>query len=156
VGPAQPVGPPLDDLGKRMDADTAGEANSEAQHQERKAALIEKFRSARGYFDPIWDDILDMDLDFFEQYQQFSSVPWKSGAIDGKTKELIAIALCASVTHLYEPGIRVHIRQALNKGATKQEIMEVFELVAVLGVHSLTIGLPMLVEELAAAEQPER
>ena len=40
-------------------------------------------------------------------------------------------------------------------GATKDEIMEVFQLVAVLGVHSLTVGLPIFVEELKRAEQGE-
>lgn len=125
-------------------------------HAERKAALIEEFRAHRGYFDPIWDEILDLDLDFFEQYQRFSSVPWQKGALDPKTKELIALALSASVNHLYEPGIRVHAKQAINFGATKEELMEVFELTAVLGVHSLTIGLPILIDQLAQAEAEGR
>lgn len=118
----------------------------------RKQALIEQFRANRGYFDPIWDDIIELDLEFFEEYERFSSTPWKHGALEPKMKELIALALAASVTHLYEPGIRVHARQAIRFGATREELMEVFELVAILGVHSLTVGLPLLVDELAKAE----
>jgi alkylhydroperoxidase/carboxymuconolactone decarboxylase family protein YurZ len=56
---------------------------------------------------------------------------------------------------MYMPGVRAHIRQALEFGATRQEIMEVFQLVSVLGVHSLTVGLPIFVEELKRAEAAE-
>ena len=127
--------------------------------EERKERLKEAFRTSRGYFDEVWDEIIGLDLDFFEQYERFSSVPWHHGALDPKTKELIAIGLNASVTHMYMPGVRAHIRQALKVGATRQEIMEVFQLVSVLGVHSLTVGLPIFVEELkraAAAEGGDR
>ena len=34
---------------------------------------------------------------------------------------------------------------------TKEEIMEVFELVSVLGIHTCTVGVPILVEELRNA-----
>ena len=123
--------------------------------EERKERLKEAFRTSRGYFDEVWDEIIGLDLDFFEQYERFSSVPWHHGALDPKTKELIAIGLNASVTHMYMPGVRAHIRQALKFGATRQEIMEVFQLVSVLGVHSLTVGLPIFVEELKRAEAAE-
>ena len=34
-------------------------------------------------------------------------------------------------------------------GATRDEIMEVLELVSVLGMHTITTGVPVLIEELA-------
>jgi alkylhydroperoxidase/carboxymuconolactone decarboxylase family protein YurZ len=64
-----------------------------------------------------------------------------------KIKELIYIAIDASTTHLYAPGLRQHIRNALKYGATVEEIMEVFELVSVLGIHTCTMGVPILMEE---------
>ena len=129
--------------------------NDEAATAERKEKLKDAFRASRGYFDEVWDEIIGMDLDFFEEYERFSSVPWHHGALDAKTKELIAIGLNASVTHMYMPGVRAHIRQAIKFGATKDEIMEVFQLVSVLGVHSLTVGLPIFLEELKRAEASE-
>jgi alkylhydroperoxidase/carboxymuconolactone decarboxylase family protein YurZ len=45
----------------------------------------------------------------------------------------------------------VHIRNAIRLGATRQEIMEVLELTRVLGIHSTTHGVPILLEELEAA-----
>jgi alkylhydroperoxidase/carboxymuconolactone decarboxylase family protein YurZ len=130
-------------------------STDDAAVAERKERLKDAFRASRGYFDEVWDEIIGLDLDFFEEYERFSSVPWHHGALDAKTKELIAIGLNASVTHMYMPGVRAHIRQALKFGATKDEIMEVFQLVAVLGVHSLTVGLPIFVEELKRADETE-
>ena len=130
-------------------------STDDAAIAERKERLKDAFRASRGYFDEVWDEIIGLDLDFFEEYERFSSVPWHHGALDAKTKELIAIGLNASVTHMYMPGVRAHIRQALKFGATKDEIMEVFQLVAVLGVHSLTVGLPIFVEELKRADGAE-
>ena len=130
-------------------------STDDAAVAERKERLKDAFRASRGYFDEVWDEIIGLDLDFFEEYERFSSVPWHHGTLDAKTKELIAIGLNASVTHMYMPGVRAHIRQALKFGATKDEIMEVFQLVAVLGVHSLTVGLPIFVEELKRADAAE-
>jgi alkylhydroperoxidase/carboxymuconolactone decarboxylase family protein YurZ len=72
--------------------------------------------------------------------------------LDAKTIEFIAIAVDASCTHLYAPGVRRHIRQALALGATKDEITAVLQLVSVLGIHTLSVGAPILLEELAAQE----
>jgi hypothetical protein len=84
----------------------------------------------------------------------FSSVPWRSGPLDPKIKEFVYIAVDAAATHLYVPGIRQHIKLALSHGATAEEIMEVLELTATLGIHACNIGVPILLEELEAAGQP--
>lgn len=119
---------------------------------ERQQELKDDFVEARGYWNPFWDGLLSLDPDFFEAYLAFSSVPWKTGTLDPKVKELIYIAIDASTTHLYEPGLRQHIRNAIKHGATKQEVMEVLELVSVLGIHACTLGVPVLLEEFEAAE----
>jgi len=116
---------------------------------ERQKQLKEKFITERGYWsERLWDVVLRLDPDFFEAYLNFSAVPWKKGVLPPKIKELIYTAIDASTTHLYEPGLRQHISNALKYGATKEEIMEVFELVSVLGIHTCTMGVPILVEEL--------
>jgi alkylhydroperoxidase/carboxymuconolactone decarboxylase family protein YurZ len=58
----------------------------------------------------------------------------------------------AAATHLYEPGTRIHMENALKLGATPEEIMEVLALVSVLGVHTIAMGLPVLLDELKKAE----
>ncbi|MOA34118.1 hypothetical protein D3C78_1554690 [compost metagenome] len=64
-----------------------------------------------------------------------------------KTIELISIAVDASCTHLYAPGVRRHIRKALELGASIEEVLAVLQLTSVLGIHSMAVGAPMLIEE---------
>lgn len=120
---------------------------SEGELTERQRELREAFVSERGYWAPFWSGLLETDPDFFEAYLNFSAVPWRGGALEPKVKELIYTAIDASTTHLYEPGLRQHIRNALGYGATKTEIMEVLELTSVLGIHTCTLGVPVLIEE---------
>ncbi|GAA3551720.1 hypothetical protein GCM10022222_39130 [Amycolatopsis ultiminotia] len=119
----------------------------------RQNELREAFVKERGYWNTFWEGLLGLDPEFFEAYLNFSAVPWRKGVLEPKTKELIYTAIDASTTHLYEPGLRQHIRNALGYGATKEEIMEVLELTSVLGIHTCTLGVPVLMEELAAHEQ---
>jgi alkylhydroperoxidase/carboxymuconolactone decarboxylase family protein YurZ len=115
----------------------------------RQKYLKGKFMEERGYWDEkLLGQLLRLDPDFFEAYWNFSAVPWRKGALSPKVKEFIYIAIDASTTHLFGPGLRLHIRNALKYGATKEEIMEVLECVSVLGIHTCTLGVPILVEEM--------
>jgi alkylhydroperoxidase/carboxymuconolactone decarboxylase family protein YurZ len=117
----------------------------------RQLALKEQFTTARGYWSPVWDHVLALDADFFEAYMDLSSVPWRTGPLPPKVKEFIYIAIDASTTHLYNAGTRIHMQNALKHGATKEEIMEVLQLVSALGIHTCTTGVPILVDELRKA-----
>ncbi len=121
---------------------------------ERQQQLKAQFERERGYWSPLWDGMLRLDADYFEAYLNFSAVPWRKGPLEPKFKELIYIAIDSSTTHLYAPGLRIHIQNALKYGATKEEIMEVFELTSVLGIHTCTEGVPVLLDELAKAGRP--
>jgi alkylhydroperoxidase/carboxymuconolactone decarboxylase family protein YurZ len=113
--------------------------------------LRERFVETRGYWNPFWDGLLTLDREFFEAYLEFSSVPWRTGPLTPKVKELIYVAIDASTTHLYEPGLRQHIRNAIGHGATQEEIMEVLELTSVLGIHTCILGVPILMQELESS-----
>ena len=131
-----------------MNAETRD--NQVARKQHLKATFVKN----RGYWDDFWNGLLEMAPDFFEAYLKFSSIPWTPGVLEPKVKEFIYIAIDASTTHLYEPGLRIHIQNALKYGATKEEIMEVYQLTSVLGMHTCTLGVPVLMDELAKAGQP--
>jgi alkylhydroperoxidase/carboxymuconolactone decarboxylase family protein YurZ len=121
---------------------------------DRQNQLKKQFTEERGYWiEDVWGAILKMDPDFFEAYLNFSATPWRKGVLSPKVKELIYIAVDAAATHLFMPGTRQHIQNALNYGASKEEIMEVLELVSVVGIHACTLGVPILVEELLKMEE---
>jgi alkylhydroperoxidase/carboxymuconolactone decarboxylase family protein YurZ len=122
--------------------DRAGPPPLDARRRQLKA----DFEANRGYWHPFWDGLLELDPDFFEAYLDFSSVPWKHGVLEPKVKELIYTAFDVSATHLYQPGLKLHIRNALAHGATPGEIMEVFELASIIGIHTIHMSLPILLE----------
>ena len=121
---------------------------------QRRKELRDEFIDTRGFWSPVWEGILETDPEFFASYLEFSSVPWRSGPLEPKVKEFVHIAVDSAATHLFVPGIREHIKQALAHGATGAEIMEVIELTSTLGIHAANIGVPILVEELEASGQP--
>ncbi len=74
-------------------------------------------------------------------------MPWQHGTLAPRIRELIYVAIDAATTHLYLPGLRTHIRNALGHGATLAKIMEVLQLTSVLGIHTITEGGPVLLDE---------
>jgi alkylhydroperoxidase/carboxymuconolactone decarboxylase family protein YurZ len=55
---------------------------------------------------------------------------------------------------MFEPGLAIHIRQALQKGATRKEILEVFQLAALTGLEGYILGAEALFSEGSAGEGP--
>ena len=102
----------------------------------------------KGDWNPLWDQFRELDPDFLEAYLAFRSVPQSRGPLPQKYKELILIAINAATTHLYGPGVRRHIQNALDAGASRDEILETIQLTTVMGIHSCNLAIPILLEEL--------
>jgi alkylhydroperoxidase/carboxymuconolactone decarboxylase family protein YurZ len=120
---------------------------------ERRSRLKEQFTEARGYWHPFWDGLLELDPELFEAYTNFSAVPWRTGVLEPWVKELVYCAFDAAATHLYVPGLKVHMHNALRLGATPEQVMEVLEIVSVIGIHAAMEAAPVLLEEAAAAHR---
>jgi alkylhydroperoxidase/carboxymuconolactone decarboxylase family protein YurZ len=69
-----------------------------------------------GGFNPAWEAMEKLDPAFLESFLAMGMQPRLKGVLDAKTWELIAIAVDASCTHLYAPGVRRHIKGALDAG----------------------------------------
>jgi hypothetical protein len=107
----------------------------------------------RGYSHPSWDGLLELDPELFAACLDFSSVPWRTGVLEPKINELtFYCAFDAAATHLYLPGLKQRMRNALRYGASAEEIMEVLEIVSVIGIHAATVAAPMLEKALAQAQ----
>lgn len=104
------------------------------------------FTRQRGYWNPTWDEMLELTPELFEAYTAFSSHPWLHGTLTPKMREFIYIAFDTSSTHLYRVGLKLHIENALGYGATPQEILEIMEIASVIGMHTVTSGAPILRE----------
>lgn len=121
----------------------------------RRAKLARPLRQATGNWNPDWEPFAKIDPDWTEKVIAMAITPAVSGALDTKTIELIGIALDASCTNLYAPGVRRHIQRALKAGATKDEITAVLQLASLQGLHTMCVGAPILLEELHAREQSD-
>jgi alkylhydroperoxidase/carboxymuconolactone decarboxylase family protein YurZ len=81
------------------------------------------------------------------------------GSLKDSTKELICLAVHASASLLNEAAVQIHVRKALDAGASQQEIVEVLAAIAPLGQHSFGFAVPLLLSELekagAKADLPE-
>ena len=110
---------------------------------------------AVGEWNPNWEPFYKLDPAWTEKFMTMGLAPMLSGVLDAKTVEFIAIAVDASCTHMYGPGVRRHIRKALELGATQAEISAVLQLTSVLGIHSMSLGAPILLEELAARQSAD-
>ena len=113
----------------------------------RPEDLRERYVAQVGTWDESLDGLLELDPEFFAVYAGLAAAPWREGGhLEPKIKELIMLAVDAAATHLHEPGIRLHIRRALDYGATEAELLEVLELTSTMGIHSVTVGVPVLLE----------
>lgn len=114
------------------------------------ATPISDAARAGGGWNKAWDQAAAFDAEWMEKFLDMGTHSVRKGIIDPKTYEFLAIAVDASCTHMYSPGVKRHIAKALDLGATPEEIMAVLQLVAVLGIHSVALGTPHLVDEMNA------
>ena len=117
-------------------------------------SLKAEFTRVRGYWHEFWNDMLELDPEMFEAYLEFSSVPWRTGPLSPAEKELIYISYDIAATHLYVPGTKLHIRNALDHGATPEQVLEVMEIASMIGIHAVTTAVPILAAELKARSVP--
>lgn len=125
----------------------------------RPSRPVASRKRASGNWNPDWEPFAKLDPAWTEKAIALAIAPAVAGALDAKTIELVGVALDASCTHMYAPGVRRHIQRALKAGATKEEITAVLQLASMQGIHSMCLGAPILLEELDAhaqsKDQPE-
>jgi alkylhydroperoxidase/carboxymuconolactone decarboxylase family protein YurZ len=103
---------------------------------------------AIGQWNAAWDPFYQLDPVWTDEFMATGAGIYGSGMMPPKELELLSIALDASFTHMYAPGVRRHIQGALKAGATMEEIMEVLKLCVVQGIQACDLGVPILAEEL--------
>ncbi|MGB7948834.1 MAG: carboxymuconolactone decarboxylase family protein [Candidatus Binatia bacterium] len=101
-----------------------------------------------GQWNTAWDPFFDLDPVWTDQFFATAVGIYQGGVMSAKDLELLSIAFDASITHMYAPGTRRHIKGALNAGAAMEEIMEVLKLCTAAGAEALHLAVPILAEEL--------
>ncbi len=114
---------------------------------ETKADFIAK----RGFWNPAREVLARVLPRYFTALNDVSTRSWTYGSLDPKERELVCIGINCTVTHCYEPGLRLHIRNAIRRGASQDEILHVLQLAAVLGLEGFILG----AQALFSGDQPE-
>lgn len=104
---------------------------------------------AMGQWNAAWDPFFQLDPTWTDQFMATGAALYGSNVFTPKEMELLSIAFDASFTHMYAPGTRRHIHNALAAGATPEEIMEVLKICVAQGVQACNLGVGILAEELA-------
>lgn len=135
-------------LGAPILLEEAKAAGVEASAKDATPTPASDKMKAVGQWNQAWDPFLALDPAWTDQFMATGASLYASGVMPPKEMELLSIALDASYTHMYAPGVRRHIKGALKAGATMEEIMEALKLCVVQGVQACNLGVPILAEEL--------
>jgi alkylhydroperoxidase/carboxymuconolactone decarboxylase family protein YurZ len=104
---------------------------------------------AIGQWNVAWDPFYALDPAWTDEFMATGEGIYASGVLPAEDVERLSIAFDASHTHMYAPGTRRHIKNALKAGASMEEVMEVLKLCVVQGVQACNLGVPILADELA-------
>lgn len=117
-----------------------------AEQQALKAAYQARF----GDWPAFADQLLRLHPSYFAAMAELLAAPDATGSLSATERCLIAVALSACFTHQNPAGTRLHIARAIRAGATKEEILQVLQLTAHLGVHACVLGVPVLMKAMEA------
>lgn len=98
------------------------------------------FLAARGFWNSDRDQLARLMPEYFAALNTVSTESWKNGPLSARERELVCIAIDCVVTHTYEPGLRLHIRNAIGHGSTREEILQVFQLAATVGLEGYVLA----------------
>jgi alkylhydroperoxidase/carboxymuconolactone decarboxylase family protein YurZ len=113
--------------------------------KDKEKKVIEQIEREKGPSHPL-ARLAALDPDFTELFSEKAHHLFEGEkALPRKVKQLLA--LCANATEPNEAGFRSHLRQALEAGATKEEVLEALEVCALVGVRYGFAFLDVFVEE---------
>jgi alkylhydroperoxidase/carboxymuconolactone decarboxylase family protein YurZ len=117
------------------------------EQDKRGQEILERVERERG-FARVWPKLLaERDPRYLECLHNVAThVLLERNALPRKTKEIILS--CLNAFSFYEFGFRIHVRSALQAGATEEELLEALEVVGIGNLHGMTSMLPILVEEI--------
>ncbi|KAJ0413671.1 carboxymuconolactone decarboxylase [Aspergillus carlsbadensis] len=140
--------PILLELMDELDISKSSLQSPELDRERRR--IKDEFVNCRGFWTDTWNPLLELDPHFFESYTNFSALASQGQTLEPKYREIIICAFDAATTHLYGRGTRIHMRNALQLGATPEELMEMLEIASLIGIDGVTAAAGQLMVEMSA------
>lgn len=106
----------------------------------RSKILLERIRAKRGYLLPFHRLLAEHAPDTLEKYDELYSQIWfQRNALDPRVKELVAVGIHAAI--LEREGLEIHMKRAVEAGATEAEIVEALTLAGIpAGMYTVLVG----------------
>ena len=123
---------------------------------DRREAIVKRGERRRGFV-PYWlPTMAEVDVDFLEAYERiYELTAVRKGKLPPKVREMIVVAAVSIGGYL--PGIKDHVRRALRLGATKEELVEVFQSAYFhTGALTLVHGMVALIDVLKELEDEQK
>jgi alkylhydroperoxidase/carboxymuconolactone decarboxylase family protein YurZ len=104
----------------------------------------------------LWDEaslaqLAQWDPGWADSAYAMSTNPWHGEVLSRRFAELVSVAVNVACTNLNRDGASRHIRAALAAGASRDEILTILKMGAVMAIHSCSLAAPILLEEAASA-----
>lgn len=124
----------------------AGLDPENANLSKTQAALREAYVTRFGDWPDFCDLWLRADPGYFAAMLDLLAAGNQPDGLDERSRCLVSLALNGCFTALNPEGLRLQIRRALRLGIDRQEILQVLQMTAHLGVHACAIGVPLLMD----------
>ncbi len=139
---------------ERAQPGTVDELAAASPSRTDAAAIERRFDEVFGAWDPALRDIVRAAPEFTSALVEMAAVPRLSGVLTPREIALISVAVDAFPTNLDVRALRRDVAAAKRVGVTAAELLDVCVQVCGVGIHAVTVGVPILAElMLERAEQ---
>ncbi|WP_308251934.1 carboxymuconolactone decarboxylase family protein [Pseudonocardia sp. KRD291] len=81
------------------------------------------------------DALLRLSPQAYQAFFDYCAVPWRTGAVRARVKELMSMATDATPTHRYLPGMRLHLANSVKLGVGRTAILHALDIAAAAPLH---------------------
>lgn len=119
--------------------------------EEADDAMIDGLRR---HISPVAAEALEAaDPEFAAVTEALFGHPYRRSVLSPRIRALVVLAVEAVIPQADEARLRAAIEAAIEAGASKDEAICILEISCSIGLHSVSVGLPILEEEMAALGQ---
>lgn len=100
------------------------------------------------------EELRKLDPEFLAASEALYGSPYRKGTLTPRDQALIILAAESAIPQADSDRIGAALRQAREAGATRDEVVCVLEIASCMGIHTVSVGLPILLDEMAKAGLP--
>lgn len=110
--------------------------------------------AGRGPFTGWWAQLLEFSPQSLLHIHRLQEIGEEDGPISPMMRHLIWVVADLALMHLYPRGAGIHVRIALEEGATFRQVIQAFEIATVVSIRGQRVGIPIILEAASEAGQP--